>query len=99
MLTPDTLPTFQRALADAGLDGWLLFDFRGTNPIAAGLIGLEGMVTRRVFVWVPGNARETPVAITHAIEQLPWARWPNAWRKEVYSSWGALEGHVRALVA
>ena len=26
----------QRALVDAGLDGWLLYDFRGLNPIAAG---------------------------------------------------------------
>src|SRR5665213_2265842 len=42
MLTPDTLPELQRALADAKLDGWLLFDFQGTNPIAAGALALEG---------------------------------------------------------
>ena len=35
MLTPETLPDVQRALADAGVDGWLLYDFRGLNPIAA----------------------------------------------------------------
>jgi Xaa-Pro dipeptidase len=96
MLTPETLPRFQRALAAASLDGWLLFDFRGTNPIAAGLIGLEGMVTRRVFAWVPREG--TPVAITHAIEQTQWARWPAAWRREVYSSWRALESQVASLV-
>ena len=50
MLTPETLPALQKALADANLDGWLLFDFQGTNPIAVGLIGIEGMVTRRIFV-------------------------------------------------
>jgi hypothetical protein len=28
MLNPETLPAIQRALADAELDGWLLFDFQ-----------------------------------------------------------------------
>jgi Xaa-Pro aminopeptidase len=97
MLTPETLPSFQAALRDASLDGWLLFDFRGTNPIAAGLVGLEGFVSRRIFAWVP--AEGTPVAVTHAIEQLPWHRWPAAWRKEVYSSWRTLEATVRELVS
>ena len=96
MLTPETLPRFQAALRDAGLDGWLLFDFRGTNPIAAGLIGLEGMVTRRVFAWVPSEG--APVAITHAIEQAQWKDWPAAWGREVYSSWRALDTHVASLV-
>ena len=96
MLTPETLPLVQDALAEAGLDGWLLFDFRGTNPIAAGLLGLEGMVTRRVFAWIP--RRGTPVALTHAIEQGAWARWPSEWTREVYSSWRSLEGHVGRLV-
>jgi len=98
MLSETTLPSFQAAIADAGLDGWLLFDFRGTNPIAGGLLGFgQLMLTRRIFVWVPREG--TPVAVTHAIEQAPWAQWPAAWRKEVYSSWRTLEAAVGALVA
>ena len=31
----------QAALADDGLDGWLLYDFHGVNPIARSLAGLE----------------------------------------------------------
>ena len=42
MLTPASLPTLQAALADAGLDGWLLYDFRGLNPVATALTGFEG---------------------------------------------------------
>ena len=79
MLTPETLPAVQRALTEAQLDGWLLFDFRGTNPIARDLLRLEGMATRRVFAWVP--ARGVPTALTHAIEQGPWVQWPSAWRR------------------
>ena len=97
MLNPESLPRFQAAIDAAGFDGWLLYDFRGTNPIAAGLIGLDGFVTRRVFAWIPREG--TPVAVSHAIEQGPWAGWPGAWRREVYSSWRALETTVGALVS
>ena len=96
MLTTETLPGYQAALRDAGLDGWLLFDFRGVNPIAGGLVGIEGFLTRRYFVWIPADG--APVAVTHAIEQGPWAGWPTAWRKEVYSAWRVLETTLAALV-
>jgi Xaa-Pro dipeptidase len=89
MLTPESLPAFQAALADAKVDGWLLFDFRGVNPIARELLRIEGMATRRVLAWVP--ARGTPVAFTHLIEQAPWHRWPGEWQRETYSSWKSLE--------
>jgi Xaa-Pro aminopeptidase len=78
------------------VDGWLLYDFRGVNPIAAAILGVGGHVTRRYFVWVP--AAGPPVAVTHAIEQGVWREWPNEWRKEVYSSWWSLEQHVGRLV-
>lgn len=96
MLTPDTLRAYQQAIADAGLDGWLLFDFRGCNPIAVGIIGARGLLTRRIFVWVPRVG--VPVAVTHQIEQAPWAQWPTVWGKVIYSSWRMLEGELRALV-
>ncbi|MBU6367513.1 MAG: M24 family metallopeptidase, partial [Gemmatimonadetes bacterium] len=97
MLTPALLPRLQRLLADAGLDGWLLFDFRGTNAIAQGLLGFEGMVTRRIFAYIPREG--LPVGIAHAIEPNPWARWPAAWPLRRYTGWRQLEQEVAALVA
>jgi Xaa-Pro aminopeptidase len=90
------LAAIQRALANAELDGWLLFDFRGINPIAHSLLGLEGMVTRRYFCYIPREG--TPVALTHAIEQGPWQQWPPAWQKRVYSDWRVLEQELATLV-
>lgn len=89
MLTPDSLPAFRQSLVDQELDGWLLFDFRGVNPIAKELLRIEGMATRRVMAWIP--ARGTPVAFTHTIEQGPWHHWPVEWQRETYSSWRSLD--------
>lgn len=96
MISPIQLPGLSAAIADAGLDGWLLFGFRGVNPIASSLLGLEGMLTRRYFCYIPRDG--VPVALTHAIEQGPWESWPDAWEKRVYSSWRDLERNLAELV-
>ena len=96
MLNSDSLPELQRALTEAGLDGWLLFDFHGLNPVASGLLGLEGLGTRRIFVLIPKSG--PPVAITHAIEQGPWKKWPADWKKTIYSGWRELESQLAHVV-
>jgi Xaa-Pro aminopeptidase len=96
VLTLETLPALQRALADAGIDGWLLYDFQGNNPIANGLIGLEGFVSRRVFVFVPRDG--VPRALGHAIENGPWRRWPTEWPRATYSAWRELESAIAEMV-
>jgi Xaa-Pro dipeptidase len=96
MLTPELLPALQQALAEDGLDGWLLFDFQGINPIALGMIGVSGFISRRIFVWVPRTG--VPHALGHAIEPGPWHNWPTAWGKATYSSWKSLEAGVREMV-
>jgi Xaa-Pro aminopeptidase len=96
MLTPETLPAVQAALAEANVDGWLLYDFRGINPISQALFRAEGLASRRMVAWVP--AKGTPVAITHAIEPDSWKHWPRAWERRVYSSWKSLEAEIASLV-
>ena len=80
MLSPQTLPAIQAALREQRLDGWLLFDFQGLNPVARGMLGFDGLLSRRAFALVPLEG--TPVAISHAIEQGPWKRWPDEWPRE-----------------
>jgi Xaa-Pro aminopeptidase len=97
MLSTSELGGIRRAIADAGMDGWLLYDFRGINPIASTIAGISGMVTRRYFCYIPREGN--PVAITHAIEQGPWRTWPADWPKVVYSSWRELEKALADAVA
>ncbi|MDQ2890635.1 MAG: Xaa-Pro peptidase family protein [Gemmatimonadota bacterium] len=97
MLSNTQLGEIRRAIADAGVDAWLLYDFRGINPIAASIAGISGMVTRRYFCYIPREG--DPVAITHAIEQGPWENWPAEWTKIVYSSWRELEDALTSVVS
>jgi Xaa-Pro aminopeptidase len=96
MLTSESLPALQQLLRDADLDGWLLYDFRRTNAIAAGLLGFEGMATRRIFALIPREG--LPIGIAHAIEPGPWKNWPREWTLRTYSGWKALESEVATLV-
>ena len=96
MLNAEKLTPLQAALAKAELDGWLIFDFHGLNPVATGMLELPGMATRRIFVFIPRSGK--PVAITHAIEQGPWRDWPADWGKLTYSGWRELESQLGSLV-
>ena len=61
------LQTIHDHLRQHDIAGWLLYDFRGQNPIAASVAGLESTGTRRWFLWIP--ARGKPQWLVHAIEQ------------------------------
>ena len=59
----------QRTLQAARLDGWLLYDFHGSNPIATRLAGLDAgshMTTRRWYYLIPATGQ--PRKLVHAIE-------------------------------
>src|SRR5512141_1000460 len=96
MLNAEKLVPIQAALQKAGVDGWLIFDFHGLNPVALGMLELHGMAARRIFVFIPASG--TPVALTHAIEQGPWRDWPADWNKLKYSGWRELESHLSSMV-
>jgi Xaa-Pro dipeptidase len=62
------LEEIARALGDAGLDGWLFYDFRHSDPLAYRILGLssQGITTRRWFCYVP--ARGPARALVSAVE-------------------------------
>jgi Xaa-Pro aminopeptidase len=82
-------------LAEAGLDGWLVFDFHGLNPVAGRLLDLKGMNTRRLFVLLPLEGE--PVAIAHKIELQGLENFPG--RVIPYARWGELHSALGSLVA
>ncbi len=83
----------QAALREAGLDGWLLADFRGRNVLASRVLRreTEQQDTRRWFYWVP--AQGDPVRICHAIEPRCLDGYPGALR--LYAGWRQLHEALR----
>lgn len=63
------LAAIQTALTAESLDGWLLYDFRGNNPVAQRVLGLpaETHLTRRLFCYIPASGE--PRKLVHRIEQ------------------------------
>jgi Xaa-Pro aminopeptidase len=86
---PLPIDAVQRALSEDGFDGWLLYDFHGSNPIATRLAGLgdgQKMATRRWYYLIP--AKGEPRGLVHAIERhnldgLPGAKRPYAGRQQL----------------
>src|SRR5215203_57509 len=68
----------QAALAADGIDGWLLYDFRGLNPLATDVtgVGRQGghLATRRWYYLIPVSAQ--PRGLVHAIESQSLAHLP-----------------------
>jgi Xaa-Pro dipeptidase len=98
MLQPDALPRLHAALdaASEKVDGWLLFDFRGINPIMAAVVGDEVVGSRRAYAFIPRGG--DPVALVHAVDAELWREWPSAWRRIVWVRREELGRELKALV-
>jgi len=71
------LAQWMHRIAEAGLDGWLIADFRWNNPLFAKLLDLHtGILTRRCFLWLPAYGQGEPLVLAsqidgHTVSTLP----------------------------
>jgi Xaa-Pro aminopeptidase len=98
---PFDVAAVQQSLMAEGLDGWLLYDFHGSNPIAARLLGTASgakLTTRRWFYLVPATGE--PRGLVHAIERrtldaLPGEKAVYAGRQQFDAGLTKLLGGIR----
>ena len=77
------------------LDGWLLCDFRGSNPIAQSVTGINDPgITRRWFCYVPSEG--PPIWLVHRIEVSHFTNAPGEVR--TYTDWGELHREMEAIL-
>src|SRR3954453_8718738 len=75
----------QKALQAAKIDGWLFYDFRGSDYLALRILRLDqhAVGSRRWFYYIPGTGE--CVKIVHRIEPAKLDALPG--KKVEYSSW------------
>src|SRR5579859_29307 len=91
------LDALQAALREAGVDGWLFYDFRRSNPIAHRILDISEHIffSRRWCYYVP--ARGEPARLVSAVESHVLAGLPG--RQYVYRSWQQYGEHLGTMVA
>lgn len=89
------LAELRQSLKEAGLDGWLLFSFKGLNPVAVRVLGLTGMNSRRLFALFPREGE--PVVVAHKIELQGLENFPG--KVVPYARWSELHEALAGIVA
>ena len=85
----------QTELAALGLDGWLLYDFRGINPISQNVAGLaDAHITRRWFCLIPASGE--PRWLIHKIETSNFVSVEGS--VALYAGWEELNEAIRSLL-
>lgn len=91
------LNAIQQAIRQFGFDGWLLYDFRGSNLLAQRVLrmpdGFHG--SRRYFYFIP--ARGEPQKLVHRIETGSLDHLPG--QRHIYLRWQELEAALQAIVS
>ncbi len=88
------LDELRATLKQRGLDGWLIYDFHDSNPMARRLLGRIGTLTRRVFLWLP--AVGAPRAVVSSIDRLAIGEFPGD--LDIYTTWQELQQALGGLV-
>lgn len=90
------LEPIQEALRAFGLDGWFLYDFRGSNVLARRVLDLEGHTvgTRRLAYFIPASGQ--PTRLVHRIEPAALDHLPGS--KRIYLRWQEFETAITETV-
>ncbi len=91
------IPRIQSALKEDRLDGWLLYDFHGSNRIARTICQLDGaskLTTRRWYYLIPAHGE--PRGLVHRIEPHSLSQVPGT--REVYADRQQLVDGLRTII-
>jgi Xaa-Pro aminopeptidase len=86
------LEHLQQALRAEGLDGWLFYDFRRSNPVAHRVLSLpdDEMYTRRWFYFVPTEGM--PGALVSAVESHVLRSLPG--ERYIFQTWQQIHARL-----
>ena len=92
-----SLDQIQEALRKAGIPAWLFYDFRGSDPLAYRILGLNALehASRRWYYLIPASG--VPVKLVHRIESGKLDKLPG--EKKIYLTWSQLHKHLKEMIS
>jgi Xaa-Pro dipeptidase len=90
----ERVAAIQVTLRTANLDGWLFYDFRGSDPLAPRILmlGEHASGSRRWFYYIPASGE--PTKLVHSIERYKLDPLPG--KRLVYRGWEELRAQLGA---
>jgi Xaa-Pro aminopeptidase len=85
----------QTCMREQRIDAWLLYDFRGSNPVLERLLPGKRVTTRRLVLLVPAIGE--PLLLTHGLDANQFESLPM--RREQYLSWEDFRDWLAARLA
>ena len=89
------LTEIQSAISAAKLTGWLVYDFRGSNPIFAQFITGRRFTSRRAYLWIP--AAGEPTLLMHPVDGVAFA--DVKFHKVQYGGWNEMQSMLRKMLS
>ncbi|HEX2972850.1 MAG TPA: M24 family metallopeptidase, partial [Tepidisphaeraceae bacterium] len=89
------LSAAQAFMQQSGIDAWLLYDFRNSNPLLWHVLGSPKHTTRRNFLLIPRTG--SPRLLVHAIDENLFT--PFNYPRTRYVSWQDLHAQLRTFLA
>lgn len=91
------LNAIQTALREAGVDGWLFFDFHNRDAIAARILNMDTgrFASRRWYYYIPAEGE--PQKLVHRIE--PWRCDHLPGEKHVYLPWTQQQDMLKSILS
>jgi len=90
-----SLAAIQKVLSEMKLDGWLFFDFMGSDPVGSSIlqVNTEPAASRRWMYFIP--SRGVPIKLVHALEIGILDHLPG--KKEVYIGWKEMQQNLKSM--
>jgi Xaa-Pro dipeptidase len=89
-----SLEAAQSFMAKEGIDGWLLYDYRGSNPLFWHVLDDNKFPTRRAYLFVPQVG--SPVLLIHFVDQMFFQG--VTLKKRFYRGWEEMDAALKILL-
>jgi len=84
----------QEYMREKLIDAWLVYDFRGSNPVLWQIVGQTKHTGRRVYLFIPQEG--PPRLLAHFLDKGQFEKMP--YERELYTSWVEMRACLQELL-